>query len=229
MKPKLVLKPNDYTYQQLLVNFAGGMPLSADQLNFLYRHEKTLSSHTMDPLLKYYLKPFYQHANDYHSFLFHKENFDAAAAKELKRRLGLMVKEKGTRVKLKITPKQFQEFKNAAHPSLIFYHGNQLITGAPFYLGGIPHVVFFQWGNLFGVAKYVVLAEEHALKSNVMIYFEDTHERYLEECVQQFVHEMKNELKPVPQHVHMHQLENQQPHLNYKHSPFQTSNILLYK
>lgn len=226
MKPTLVHQPNHYRYQELLVNFASGVPLSADQLNFLSNYEKTLSSPTLDPVLKYYLGPFHK-KSEQHSFLMHRENFDATAAKELKRRLELLVDKKGERVKLKFTPKQFHELKNAAIPSLILYHGNQFLTGAPFYLGGIPHVVFFQWGNLFGVAKYAVLAEEKALKSNVFIYFEDMHDRYLEECVKDFMKDMRHELQLMPQPAHTHHLEKQAPQENYTHSPYQIPRLTL--
>jgi hypothetical protein len=227
MKPTLVHKPNNYAYQQLLVNFAGGVPLSADQLNFLSRHEKTLSHSGMDPALKYYLQPFHKKANDHHSFLMHKENFNAEATKELKKRLALLLPEKKSVVKLQFTSKQFMEFKNSAVPSLIFYHGNQFLTGAPFHLGGIPHVIYFQWGNLFGVVKYVVLAEEKALNSNVMVYFENMHERLLEECVQNISKELRHELQPVQQPAQTHHLEKQSPQENYTHSPFQTPKLSL--
>jgi len=226
MKPTLIHQPNHYNLQELLVNFAGGVPLSPDQLNFLANYEKTLSSQVMDPILKYYLGPFHKKSAQ-QSFLMHRENFDADAAKELKRRLELLVSKQGERVKLKFTPNQFQELKNSAAPSLIYFHGNQFLSGAPFYLGGISHVVFFQWGNLFGVAKYAVLAEERSLKSNVFIYFEDMHDRYLEQCVNDFMKDMRHELLAAPQPAHTNHLEKQAPHENYTHSPFQTPKLTL--
>tara|TARA_R110000868_G_scaffold330538_4_gene591507 strand:- start:16 stop:732 length:717 start_codon:yes stop_codon:yes gene_type:complete len=227
MKPTLTKKPNDYAIQQLLVNFAAGVPLSADQLNFLSRHEKTLSHYGLDPALKYYLKPFYQKAKDHHSFLMHRENFDAEAAKELRKRLKILLSEKGSRVKLEVSTKTFSEFKNAVAPSLILYHGNQFLTGAPFHLGGIPHVIFFQWGNFFGVAKYVVLAEEKSLNSNVMVYFESMHERLLSQCVKEITKELRHELEPVQQPAQTHHLEKQMPHDNYRPSVFQTPKLTL--
>ena len=227
MKPTLVHKPNNYTYQQLLANFAGGVPLSADQLNYLSLQEKSLSSLSLDPLLSYYLGPIHRKESQYQSFLMHRDRFDAQAAKDLKRRLGLLLTDKGQRIKLKISPKQFQEFKNTAVPSLILYHGNQFLTGAPFHLGGIPHVVFFQWGNLFGVAKYVVLAEEKALKSNVLVYFENMHERYLERCVEDFMKDMRYVLQPAQHPVNTHQLEKQLPRENYTPTAFPTPRLSL--
>lgn len=230
MKPKLENKPNNYKLHELLVNFQNGVPLTPNQLNFIYRHEKALSALGLDPVLKYYLKHFYNQASDHQSFLMHRENFNAKAAKELKRRLSLLLqgaKNKKERIKLKLTAKQFQELKNSAYPALIFYHGNHMMTGAPFYLGGIPHVVFFQWGNLFGVAKYVVLAEEKALRSNLMVHFELIHERTLSECVKDFNHDMRHELKPDPHHANTHHLEKQAPQENYRPSPFAIPKLTL--
>ena len=227
MKPKLVEKPNDYALQQLLVNFASGVPLSADQLNFLNNHEKALSG--LDPVLKYYLQPLHKKAQEHHSFLMHRENFNAEAAKELKRRLQLLLTDKGQRLKIPMTNKQFMEFKNSALPSLILYHGNQFLTGAPFYLGGIPHVVYFQWGNLFGVAKYVILAEEKALPSNVLIYFEEMHERLLEKCVRDFNKDLRHELQPRHHVAETHHLEKTAPQENYTLSVFNTPKLTIPK
>lgn len=228
MKPTLVNKPNDYEYQQLLVKFAGGVPLSADQLNFLYRHEKTLSHYPMDAIMKYYLRPFYRKAQEHHSFLLHHEHINAEESKALKKRLLMMLQDnKKTRIQFSMTPQQFLELKNHAVPALIFHHGNQFLTGAPFYLGGIPHVVFFQWGNYFGVAKYQVLPDEKALKSNVLIFFEDMQERELLQCVDDFKREMKHELQPQQQDVQTHHLENQLPQENYRSSPYKTPTLNL--
>jgi hypothetical protein len=227
MKQTLDLKPGDYTTQQLLVNFAGGVPLSADQLNFLSRHEKALSGQGLDAALKYYLKPYAKKMEEQHSFLMHREKMDAAAAKELRERLRMSLTDKGQRVKLPFTPQQFLEFKNAATPSLILYHGNQFLTGAPFHPGGIPHVIFFQWGNLFGVAKYVMLPEERALKSNVFVYFENMHDRLLEQCVKEVTKELHLELTPSQQPVQTHKLEKQAPHENYTPSAFSTPRLTL--
>ncbi len=226
MKPSLVNQPNNYALKELLVNFAGGVPLSADQLNFLSRHEKILSQHGLDPTLKYYLKPLAKKAAEHHSFLMHREKLDAEGATELRKRLSTVLSEKGQRVKLPLSHKQFLEFKNAAAPSLIFYHGNHFLTGAPFHPGGIPHILFFQWGNYFGIAKYVMLPEERALHSNVFVYFEDLHDRLLEQCVKEISKELRHELlHDAP--AHTHHLEKQLPHENYQPSVFHTPRLTL--
>src|SRR5690606_35947581 len=92
-----------------------------------------------------------------------------------------------------MSPSDFLSFRAMTTDELILYHGNQLLTGAPFFPGGVPQLIYFQWGNLFGVAKYVVIAEEKALKSNVLIYFEDRHERLLQDCVYQYNQKLQHE------------------------------------
>lgn len=186
MRPTLKHTPSHYTYRDLMVKFAEGKPLSCDQLNFLSRHEKTLSHPHMDQVMKYYLKKYHHDYAEQHSFLMPGETFTPQSAEQLKERLSMLLDNQVANLELKMTPEQFLQFKAVTYGELILYHGNQFLSGAPFHPGGIPHLIYFQWGNLFGVAKYVVMAEEKALKTNVLIYFEDLLERKLEECINQF-------------------------------------------
>lgn len=196
IKPGLKNNPNSYTYTQLLVNFADGKPIAPDLVNFLYRHEKILSCYALDPALKYYLKPYHRKAAEsHHSFLLPHEKLNPNEVTQLKRRLDIFLKSQGSHVEFRLTPEEFTLLKQAGYPELILYHGNQFLTGAPFHPGGIPHIIFFQWGNSFGVAKYVVMAEEKSLKSNVLIYFEDMQDRYLDQCVKDYIHKHQLELR----------------------------------
>lgn len=230
MKPTLALQPNNYAYADIKAKFADGKPLSCTQLNFLDWHQKELSSAHLgfDPLLNYYLK---HHAHGYiedHSFLLPHEVLNAEDIAKLKKRLKIVLQGQSKSIELKMTPTQFQQFKTFSVNELIFYHGNQLLTGAPFLLGGIPHIIYFQWGNSFGVAKYVVLAEEKALKSNLLIYFEDMGERLLDECVYDYQRRFRNELRP--QHhlqpaMHMH--PQPIPQVTEQRSLFKTPTLTL--
>lgn len=199
MKFALQNLPNPYEFKDLLVSLSDSKPLSCDQLNFLYRHEKTLSTHGLDPVLNYYLKHYKNKKSDLHSFLLPSEKINRENALQLKKRLKLLVSEKKSHAQFELTPTQFHELKQASYPELILYHGNQFLTGAPFYTSGIPHVVFFQWGNLFGVVKYIMLPDEKTLKSNILIYVEDMEERYIDECVKEYIHHMKDELSAIKQ------------------------------
>ncbi|EKD69929.1 MAG: hypothetical protein ACD_46C00695G0004 [uncultured bacterium] len=193
---KLVLKnqPNPYQYKDLLINFANGKPLSCDQLNFLSRHEKALSQHGLDSVLTYYLKNYHHKKSDFHSFLLPFDIINAEEIEKLKKRLKILIATKKSVVKFEMTPEQFLQFKEITHRELFLYHGNQLLANLPFFTGGIPHVVFFKWGNLFGIAKYFIVSIEKALRSNVTIYVEDMEERVIEECIKQYVHEHQEEL-----------------------------------
>lgn len=226
MKPTLKHKPSDYDYQDFLVKFANGIPLSCAQFNFLDWHEKTLSSPHFDPVLKYYLKHYrHDHAEE-HSFLLPSENLKKADVARLKRRLEIFLKDTSSHLEIKLTPDAFLQFRALTYNELILYHGNQLLTGAPFFHGGVPQHIFFQWGNLFGVAKYVVLAEEKALKSNVLIYFEDLQERQLQECVLQYSHTQDKQKHSLTPALQPRQTYNDEPVL-HPHSPFKIPELTL--
>ncbi|HEU5281091.1 MAG TPA: hypothetical protein VFU82_03830 [Gammaproteobacteria bacterium] len=184
-KPSLTLKPHgDYALESIKVKFANGQPLSADQFNFIYRHEKTLSAHHLDAINTYYLKASRQKSES--SFLFHGNALNQAGVKQLQKRIQALIAENSDHLSFQLKPEVFLQFRAATVNELILYHGNQFLTGAPFFPGGIPYTLYFQWGNLFGVAKYQMLPDEKDIKGNALIYFEDMHDRLLEECVHQY-------------------------------------------
>ena len=53
--PTLIAQPYAHWIADILARFEDGKPLSSDQLNFLISHEKTLCSHALDLVMKYYL------------------------------------------------------------------------------------------------------------------------------------------------------------------------------
>lgn len=218
MKPRLHKKPNEYALRDLMMRYENGVPLSCDQYHFIHSHEKALSDFTYTGLKKWALKDYYRHQNE-QSYLLHQETLDAAAVNALKRRLAILLQDSTASLTFSMRPEQFLQLRAMTTDELILYHGNQFITGAPFYSGGLPHVLYFQWGNLFGVAKYVVLAEEKALRSNVLIYFENRHERYLEQCILDYRNKMHEPTHPHP---------ISQPHPPHQyHSPFATPTLTL--
>ena len=206
--PTHVLQPVGNSSTEILRTFALDKPLSADQINFLDFHQKQLSSKEFDPVLRYYLQR-YTGENKYHtSFLLPHEIVNHEAIKLLKKRLQLMLLNQPKKsATLNVTPKQFLEFKETGMQELIFWHGNQLLTGASMFPGGTPPVLFFQWGNFFGVVKYVVLAEEKSLKANLLIYFEDRQDRELDQCVQDYNLKLVNEKKEQHDLLHEHRIE----------------------
>lgn len=194
MKPKLRNEP--YTQNILAVRFANGEPLSADQHHFLLSHEKALSHHGYDPILRYYLKAERAKQAEHHSFLMPSDEVNDEAVKLLQKRASIFLQNNKTpQVEFKMKPEQFLKFRALTIGELILYHGNQFLTGAPFYPAGIPYTLYFQWGNLFGVAEYVVIPEQKALEGNVLIHFEMMHERNINQCVHDYQASHKIELK----------------------------------
>lgn len=220
MKPTLKHKPSEYSYKDILISFANSKPLACDQLNFIYRHEHALSSHGLDPVLKYYLKRPHpkqpdQHASQ-HNFLIHHDIFSAPVIHELKRRLHIFLQDQGAHVELTMSPSQFQQFQQLTEQELVLYHGNLTLTGAPSVPGGTPRLVYFQWGNLFGVAKMLILAEEKALESNLLIHFEMMYERTIDQCVKDYELRLTDELLTEDKLRLQHEMPYQHHHLIYQ-------------
>lgn len=209
MHPTLLLQPIHKNSTDILRAFALQKPLSPAQVNFLDWHQKELSSQSFDPIIKYYIHA--QHSKRHQlnaSFLLPHEIINDEAIKQLKKRLIAMLMQKKSHSVIHLTQKQFLQFKQMTIHELIYWHGNQFLTGAPFFPGGIPPILFIQWGNFFGVVKFVILPGEKALKANILIYFEDMQERDLETCVHDFEHNLQQDLKLQKELVMTHETEN---------------------
>lgn len=193
MKPTLIEQPTAGYVSHILRNFESGIPLSADQLNFLSNNEKFLSSYGLDPVLKYYLKS-YQKKPASLSFIVPPQNITHLTTQQIKRSVQNLLKTRIGHVDLQMTLAQYAQLRSVGMNELIFWHGNHFLTGAPFFPGGIPYVIYFQWGNLFGVVKFQVLPEEKVLKGNLLVYFEDMEDRSLYQCVREYEHKYKDEL-----------------------------------
>ncbi|MHB1946512.1 MAG: hypothetical protein ACYCQI_00175 [Gammaproteobacteria bacterium] len=207
MKPSLILQPTHQSSADILKSFTDGKPLSPDQLHFLDWQQKQLSSAQFDPVLKYYLQFNKMHTEKHRgSFLLHDEIINHEAIQKLKERIKLFLQQKA-KVAIPLNQNQFLKFLELTMNELIFWHGNQLLTGAPMYPGGIPPVIFLQWGNYFGIVKYLVLSGEKALKANLMIYFQDMQERNLEQCVAGYQLQLEQERKAQDKVLLQHKLE----------------------
>src|SRR3990167_990292 len=195
MPTKLILQPIHNSSADILQCFAGGKPLSSAQIQFLDWHHKQLSSAEFDPVLKYYLEYYKKHQKTFQTtFLLPHEEINFENIQLLKKRIKLFILKNKNRIVIELTQKQYLDFRKYNIHELIFWHGNQMLTGAPNIPGGIPPVIFFQWGNLFGIVKYLILADEKSLKSNILIYFEDLADRDVNQCVADYYHKLEMEL-----------------------------------
>lgn len=194
MKPTLIEQPYGSYLSNILKTFESGKPLSPDQLNFLASHEKILSSYAFDPVIKYYLKGYHDKAKNELIFSLSNRQLTQLSAEHIKQYIQGLLNKNLTHVDLKMTLSQFQHFKAIGINELIFWHGNQFLTNAPFYPGGIPYVIYVQWGNLFGVVNLRFSFDEKALKGKVNIYLEDMKARTLYQCVKDYSHRMRIEL-----------------------------------
>lgn len=126
-----------------------------------------------------------------------KNELPTINADEIYERIKLMLEHEGQHIEFLITPEQLAP--NFNH--IIKHHGNHFLTGAPFMHGGVPYIMLFQWGNLFGVIKFIELDDEKALKANILIYFEDMADRTLEECVADYKQKEMKLLDKMPEPV----------------------------
>jgi len=195
--PTLILQPLHHTTADIVKCFTLSKPLTPDQVNFLDWHQMQLSDPQFDPILKYYLKSRGDYQNNLHtSFLLPHEKMNRESIALLKKRLAVMLQENPEhRVMISLTQEQLLTFKEYTIHDLIFWHGNQFLTGAPFYPSGTPPLILFQWGNYFGIVKYVVIAGEKAVMGNLLLYFEEMQERSLDRCVLDYQKRMAEEVK----------------------------------
>lgn len=157
-----------------------GKPLTSAQRHFLWFNQHKLG-YEFEKISKYYqlTKP------SSRSFIKPQDDLTASNIQVMYRRLNLMLASTSRSVELPLTPAQFLALKNT-FGELIFYHGNQVLTGAPFFAGGVPRVDFFQWGNLMGVVKYEELLSEKGIDGNFLIHFEDMKDRTMLQCIQDY-------------------------------------------
>lgn len=183
-KPTLILQPSHNCNADIMRRFKDGKPLSADQLNFLRWHTHQLSSPNFDPVLQYYrVFPSQQS----HTFLLREPIHDKESIELLKERLHWFLDSKQEGIVLTLSAQEFLIFQELVDiHELIYWHGNQLLTGAPFLHGGIPYVVYFQWGNLLGIVKYENIEGESAIEGNVLVYIEDMLDRTVEQCIHDY-------------------------------------------
>lgn len=193
MKPTIVLQPIHNSSSDILRCFAIGKPLNSDQMNFLAWHEYELSSNTLDPIIQYYITYLKKRKNKcYNNFLLPHEEMNLENIKKLKERIQLFIKEKYRQIAIPLSQKQYLQFREA-NKELIWYD-TQFALHTHFFPSTTPPVLFFQWGKLLGVVKFVLIAGQKASMMNVVVYFEDMEHRDLKQCVAEYQHELNNEI-----------------------------------
>lgn len=182
-KPALLAQPYAHWMADILARFEDGKPLTSDQLNFLMNHDKTLSSHALDLVIKYYLGSRKHDPDKSLAFTIPKEKINRIIAHELRDVVANLLQHNLSHIDLKMSIDQFLQFKAAGFNELIFWHGPQFLSRTFPFPNATPLVLYFQWGKLFGVVKLNTHVENFALEGNVLIYFEDMDLRSLNQCV----------------------------------------------
>jgi len=133
-------------------------------------------------------------------FLAHKDELEYEDIDVFYENLETLLK-KTPSVVYTFTPQQFNDLKLAFdiyaqqqdNQLLLYQHGNQTLTGAPYVIGGHPHLDYFLWGNLFGVVKYT---EQGGEEYNYHVYFEHKQERTLEQAMHNLLIKLEQQTEP---------------------------------
>lgn len=195
MRPTLLLQPIHSSSSDILRSFAEDKPISLEQVNFLYWHQAQLSNANYDPILNYYLHSIKKKQIKFRNgFLLQHEilNFDAIEA--LKKRLSESLKTPEDHAVIQLTHKQLLQFKELTHHAISYYHSSQLISANLFYPRGVPPVLYFCWGKIFGVIKYVIPIDVDKIELNAIIYFENMENRNLDKCVEDYNFRLQNDI-----------------------------------
>lgn len=196
MKPRIINQPFPHWIADILEKFENGQPLSSDQLNFLMMHEKTLGSHELDLVIKYYLS---SHAKDTAktlSFTLPTAKIDSNNLSEVHNAVENLLQHGISHVDLQISAEQFMQFKAAGFNELVFWHAPQFLSRTWPVPGITPMTLYFQWGKLFGVVKLNEFDNNFILDGNVLIFFEDLNLRSVNQCVLDYTKHHKIDLTP---------------------------------
>lgn len=194
-KQTLILQPIHTSSSDILRCFATGAPLSSDQKLFLDWHQNELSGITFDPIIQYYITSQQKRYRQYYgTFLLPHEKLNPDAVQQLKKRIQSLLQNKYSHVIFNFTHQQFLEFEDYTVGELVFWHSNVYVTGRPLVPGGVPPIIFFRWGNFFGILKYVMFPDERA-QANLLVYFEEMKNRNLDQCVYDYNHQLKYKIE----------------------------------
>lgn len=199
--PSLIALPFAHWIADILNRFEDGKPLNSDQLNFLLRHEKTLETHSLDLVFKYYLGAHKTAPTQALPFTLPNFKLDTNSVHQIKNTIQTLLNKNLKHVDLKMSMEQFLQFKAVGIHELVYWHGPQFLSQTTPFPGAAPQVIYLQWGKLFGVVKLNNLVESHILDGNLLIYFEDMDLRSLNQCVLDYTSHHKLELEPQLQFV----------------------------
>jgi hypothetical protein len=209
MRPHLILQPAHNSSADILKCFADGKPISADAVNYLDLHQRNLSSPEFDPVLNFYLHAHKTQPHKYQgTFLLHHEFINFEAFQELKKRIKLFLEQKKSpSISITLNPQQYKQFTQVGRNEIVYWHIHKLFNGAPMYPSIVPPAIFFQWGNIFGITKYLVLAGGKTVRANMLLYFEDMQNRNLDQCVDDYQKRFNLELEQQKNLILQHDLE----------------------
>lgn len=200
MKFQLLLQPIHNSTADILKCFIQGKPLTPDQLNLLYLHQAELSNLGND-LLNYYLKNIREKRANYQNiFLLKDETINRETIVAIRNELvGAQ-----NHLIVHMSLEQLAQFRELNINTINYYHSNQMIPAHLFYPRGVPPVLYFQWGKLFGVIKYV-FSNVGSLVVSAIIYFENMENRNLEQCIHDYTQQLQHNIELQKQMMYLNE------------------------
>lgn len=216
--PALQLRKIPYFLQLLFRLFRHSKPISPQLFDSSIKTDKSVSAplgfsstksiierEIENGLYDYYkashhqaisLQKLFKNPKKWIAFTSEDQGISAVTVTELYQQLEKKLLNQDKGLELMLTPQEFAAIRPTI-ARIMYFHGNQALTSAPYFAGGIPQFVYFQWGNFLGVAKYASIGGERSSKGNVLVYFEELRERTLEECVLKHQNEQAQLVKEI--------------------------------
>lgn len=211
MKPTLLLQPIHNSSAGILQSFVESKPLTSDQLNFLFLHQSQLSDAKLDPAIRYYLQKAYDKQSKFReTFLLKDEILNFEAIQALKKRLLEALKTQKDHLVVPMSLQQLNKFRKLNENTIHYYHSNILIAAHFFYPRGVPPVIYFSWGKYFGVIKYVISAYLSKIETSVLVYFENMENRNLNQCINDYSQQLKDNIELQKEMMYQHVKTNHQ-------------------
>lgn len=201
MKPLFELKNYPVGFSDILKKFEAGKPLSADQLNFINSHQRSLSNTILDPVLRYYLLQHKLEPDKALPLKLSEQKLTSASFQQVRQNIHLLLRNHFSHVDLEMSPEQFQQFKALGLEELQFWHGDNYLLGSVFHHAGLPYRLYFQWGRMFGVVQLHLHVNGKHVEGKVFIFVQDMHQKTLKECIDAYTHQLKEQEKPEQQFI----------------------------
>lgn len=146
----------------------------------------------------------YQTGTTHNYFLEHTPHFEYEDVAVFYHNLKTLLGDTNAHVVYKLNSQQFTAIKtnfdlyvSRMNEQLIIYSfGEQIHLETSFIKNGDLHLDYFQWENLYGLVKIEKQKDEEISETDLLVYFADRHEKNLEQCIEDLLHQPQVQIQP---------------------------------